>query len=174
MTAAFRASLTSTCDSRPPMSGLDRSDRISRAASARARRRRTLPSRSRRRDGQAVDDRQVEAGVRRTVLVDDRALIVDQIQPATNAGRGRSAARSWTTTSMVDGSTRRRAASFTHGEASSRRAPASQVAPQDVLSVRARSGSAFTASLESCTFAPDGKVIDLQRARVRDDGSPPP
>ena len=120
---------------------------------------------------QAVDDRQVELGVLRPVLVDHHAALVDQIQLAVRCGRCRSAGARTTTTSTVDGSERRSAASRTQGDASSRCRQASRsvhtrFSPRRPLS---------TASTSPSTAARcrDDDAIDLQDAAPARRTAPP-
>ena len=68
---------------------------------------------------ETVDDRQIELGVVGAELVDDRALAGRSDRARRGCGRSPSAARSEISTASVPGSSRRSAASATHGDASS-------------------------------------------------------
>ena len=166
MTAALCRSVTSTCDSRARDARLgSAATAISRAASSPRARRRHRAAGFRR--GEAVDDRQIEIGVLRPVLVDHRAALVDEIELRRSIRpiADRLAARR-PITSIVDGSERRNAASRTHGDASSRSRHASR-SVHTMFSPRSPSSTASTSPLDSRSLPRTTMSIDLQHAGVR-------
>ena len=80
--------------------------------------------------------------------------------------------RSDTTTSTVDGSERRSAASRTHGDASSRRRQRVEVGPDQALAAQPAQHRQHFA-LRQPLVAADDDAVDLQHVRVRDDAVDP-
>ena len=118
--------------------------------------------------GQAVDDRQIELRVVRSVLVDHQALVVDQVQVAAHAAPSAIGVRSRITTSTVEGSTRRSAACSTHGDPSSRCRHSSRSVARMCSPSQARQQRQHLAAREVLIASHANRRCTLQRVRLGD------
>ena len=138
-----------------------------------ARPRRSSEPPSRGDGGQAVDDRQIDVGVGRAVLVDDHAVRIDQIQSRCRGGRCPSGARSRTAIS-----TRRRQHAAHRRALDPRRRQQPLAATRRDRTVRMfwprrPSTSASTSPVDSRSLPRTVMCADLQRRR-RGDQAPTP